>query len=127
MKGASISCSIRVSNTVEDSVTISDTSGNTYHQSYGIVSSDTNFFSDGINTILEASVALQEKQMYMLVKLMILLEKQMYMLVKLIILLKQLMLIQKDPLNLKKKLQDKIENYKENLMLIILCKNSILL
>jgi len=50
MKGAIISCSIRVSNTIEDSAIISDTSGNTYHQSYGIVSSDT-------NTILEASVA----------------------------------------------------------------------
>ena len=57
MKGATISCSIRVSNTIEDSVTISDTNGNTYHQSYGIVSSNTNSFSDDINTVLEASVS----------------------------------------------------------------------
>ena len=57
MKGATISCGIRISKSVEDSISISDTNGNTYHKAYGIVTSNTNSYTDDINTILELSLS----------------------------------------------------------------------
>jgi len=57
MKGSSISCSVRISNTIDESVSITDSNGKTYHQAYGVVYSDSNSYSDDINTILELSVS----------------------------------------------------------------------
>ncbi|ORX34337.1 hypothetical protein BCR36DRAFT_417231 [Piromyces finnis] len=60
MRDSSISCSVRVSNTIDESVTITDSNGKTYHQAYGVVYSDINLFSDDINTVLELSVSSTE-------------------------------------------------------------------
>eukprot|EP00833_Pecoramyces_ruminatium_P005788 jgi/Orpsp1_1/1179820/evm.model.c7180000070882.1 len=57
MKDSSISCSVRISNTIDESVSISDSNGKTYHQAYGVVYSDSNSYSDDINTILELSTS----------------------------------------------------------------------
>ncbi|ORX41591.1 hypothetical protein BCR36DRAFT_221902, partial [Piromyces finnis] len=62
MKDSSISCSVRISNTIDESVTITDSNGKTYHQAYGVVYSDTNSFSDDINTVLELSVSSTESK-----------------------------------------------------------------
>eukprot|EP00833_Pecoramyces_ruminatium_P014385 jgi/Orpsp1_1/1188417/evm.model.d7180000064671.1 len=61
LKDSNISCSIRISNTIDESMSISNSNGKIYHQAYGVVYSvvysDSNSYSDDINIILELSTS----------------------------------------------------------------------
>ncbi|ORX86615.1 hypothetical protein BCR32DRAFT_240880 [Anaeromyces robustus] len=59
-KGVSTTCTIRVSTTIEDSLTVSNSEGKSYNRSYGVVKSTTNSFADEISNTIDLAKSFSE-------------------------------------------------------------------
>eukprot|EP00833_Pecoramyces_ruminatium_P015059 jgi/Orpsp1_1/1189091/evm.model.d7180000069441.1 len=58
----SLSCSVKISKTIEQSVTITDSSGVSYHNAYGRVVSEGSSLTEDINNVIELSSALTDSK-----------------------------------------------------------------